>query len=151
MWMIADENTLCHYGVKGMKWKSSKAGMQSNYTRVVADSHGPYGPADKLNRPTHGSLAGAPSMLKSYSRMSYTRTNGSRYAGKNEDGDTVYRTTALKAPNNPHAIPVRKLTRTLPSSSAGMPTSSAAAIQKKLRSNSRYKASRAGMPSYVRR
>ena len=151
MWAIAnEENYLCHYGVKGMKWKSSRAGMQSNYAKAVASKYGPYGPADKLNRPTHGSLAGVPSNMSTRSNIAFNRTANSRYAGKNEDGDTIYRTTALQVKSK-QASPVRKLTRTLPSSSVGMPTSDAAVIQKKLRSNSRYKASRAGMPSYVRR
>lgn len=145
MWMIADENTLCHYGVKGMKWKNRKAGMPSNYSKaVVRDPYSPYGPQDKLNRTTHGSAAGVPSNLYVASRFSNVRTKNSRYAGEGQ-----YRTSAIipsyATSTGQGSMPVRRLNTGLTRQGT------AAAIRKKLRSNSRYKASRAGMPSYVRR
>lgn len=153
-WMIArdDSENLTHYGVKGMKWKqrkaivapTSKAGMVSNYNKVVAGNYGPYGPADKLNRPTHGSLAGVPSNLATMGRISFNRTNGSRYAGKNEDGDTIYRTTGLMVKSR-QANPTRKLNTPTKFVTSGV------AIKKKLRSNNRYKGSRAGMAAEARR
>lgn len=143
-WMIArdDSENLMHYGVKGMKWKNSKTGMPSNYSKaVVRDPYSPYGPQDKLNRPTHGSTAGVPSNLGVASRFSKIRTNSSRYAG---DGD--YRTTSVSQKAGQTTQPVRRL-------NAGGTnfTKSAEAIKKKLKSNKRYVASRAGMPSYVKR
>ena len=161
-WMIArdDSENLTHYGVKGMKWKQKKAivapkskvGMPTNSNAIKGPVYNPYGPVDKLNRPTHGSGAGIPSNLVLASKFTNVRTKDSQYYG-----DGKYRTSTVipgynTAVGNPSA-PVRKLNTQVtntPTQGTKFATSGTA-IKKKLQSNSRYKGSRAGMAAAARR
>ena len=104
-WIKADENYLCHYGVKGMRrgvrrYKPSMAGM---------DREAPQNMANKIGH----------------------------YTIRAKEGSTINKP---KLTNESHTEERRKL-----------PSDEVALIKKKLRSNRRYKASRAGMPSYIRR
>lgn len=164
MWIIRNDDYLCHYGVKGMRkgvrkkdYNASRVGMPTQRYATMpskpqydADLYGPQNRKVSSSKNTHGSLAGVPSNLGIASRFSKNRTKNSQYVG-----DGTYRTTSVVNTLNSGVQPVRKLNTQLKRTGAVATeknrTGSAEVIKKKLKSNRRYIASRAGMPSYVKR
>ena len=147
--MIArdDSENLTHYGVKGMKWRQANHARGKNgrgYDTVGGTEY------------THGSGAGVPSNVQIVSQISKKKTKH----GVNTIDDGVvdrntYRTSAAENKTWDKQPATRALNTKLHKNTNMVKTSrfvkSGEEIQKIIRSKRRYKASRAGMPSYIKR